>query len=86
MRTFSKTRLVMALAYLLCTVMFLIQLISLLPSYVSPTRTHTEVKEVPLKTKSIFVSLLPSMPAPLSSLDMMTCFTICLGWANTTHI
>ena len=67
MRVFSKTRLAMALAYLLCTSMFLVQLISLLPSYFSPTRTHTEVKEVPLKEMDfpfdIHICITPSLNA-----------------------
>ena len=67
MRAFSKTRLAMAFAYFLCTAMFLVQLISLLPSYVSPTRTHTEVKEVPLKTIDfpfeIHICITPSLNA-----------------------
>ena len=57
----------MALAYLLCTSMFLVQLISLLPSYFSPTRTHTEVKEVPLKEMDfpfdIHICITPSLNA-----------------------
>ena len=57
----------MALAYLLCTLMFLVQLVSLLPSYFSPTRTHTEVKELPLKEMDfpfdIHICITPSLNA-----------------------
>ena len=37
------------LTYLSCTALFFYQLLQILPNYFSPTLTHTEVKEVPLK-------------------------------------
>ena len=49
------------LAYLFCTCWFLYQLVHILPNYLAPTLTNTEVKEVPLK----------SMDFPL---DIKICF------------
>ena len=45
----DKIRWIWLLAYLLCTFLFMYQLIQILPNYFSPTLTHTEVKEVPLR-------------------------------------
>ena len=49
------------LAYLFCTCWFVYQLVQILPNYIAPTLTNTEVKEVPLS----------SMDFPL---DIKICF------------
>ena len=45
----DKIRWIWVLAYFFCTFLFIYQLIQILPNYFSPTLTHTEVKEVPLR-------------------------------------
>ena len=57
----KKIRWLWTLAYLFCTFWFLYQLVQILPNYIAPTLTNTEVKEKPLS----------SMDFPL---DIKICF------------
>ena len=50
----GKIRWLWALAYLFCTCWFLVQLTQILPNYFAPTLTHTELREVPLKSLGVF--------------------------------
>ena len=45
----GKIKWVWGFAYVLCTCLFLYQLVQILPGYFAPTMTHTEVKDVPLE-------------------------------------
>ena len=45
---FQREKWIWTLANLVCTVSFLVQLFSLLPSYLAPTMTNTEVTNEPL--------------------------------------
>ena len=49
MKLFSQNRWTWALAHLFCTSVFLVQLFQLLPGYIAPTMTYTEVENVQLK-------------------------------------
>ena len=48
-KLFGRDKCLTTLAHLLCLSVFLVQLIKLIPAYISPTMTYTVVENKPLK-------------------------------------
>ena len=76
------------LAYLFCTCWFVYQLVQILPNYIAPTLTNTEVKEVPLSSMDFPLDIkICFQPATfnesvLKSFGYEDMYFYSIGWSN----
>ena len=76
------------LAYLFCTCWFVYQLVQILPDYIAPTLTNTEVEEVPLSSMDFPLDIKICFQSArfnervLKSFGYEDMFSYAIGWSN----